>query len=148
MTKEKLMNDLIINNEINALSTQDYADALAKPFLRIRGVVVQVQNSENPPFKFPDSGVLTDYMLLDDYTPVVPISNQQFVEHINQVSFYVLNNDFDEYYCDFKAVTKDKQTNLCIKLQDEEKQFFIEDYGNAGVDIMIVIEVPQQEVEE
>ena len=148
MTKEKLMNDLIINNGINALSTQDYADALAKPFLRIRGVVGRTENSVAVPFKFPDAEVLTDYMLLDDYTSVVPIVSPEFVEHINRVMFYVLDNNFCEYYCDFKAVEIDDKPYLSIKLQDEEKQFFIEDYGNAGVDIMIVIEVPQQEAEE
>jgi len=37
MTKTELIDSLVLNNE-SGLNTQDYASALEKPFMRIRGI--------------------------------------------------------------------------------------------------------------
>lgn len=135
MTQDELMNQLNINNDINGLTTQEYAEAIGKPFLRIRAIIIKA----NMPKIAPKYAVLSDYMLLDTWTPVLDRADGL---SLSEVDITVLSNG-EEYLCEYKI----DDNKLYITLTGEEKTFFENDFGNIGTDIIVVLYPRNQQPE-
>lgn len=125
MTQDELMNQLNINNDINGVTTQDYAEAIGKPFLRIMAILLKDDISRI----VPKYAVLSEYMLLDTWTPILDEADGL---GLNSVEIEVLSNGYT-YSCGYKI----ENNKLYIILTGEEKDFFEEDFGNIGTDIII-----------
>lgn len=125
MTQDELMNQLNINNDINGLTTQEYAEAIGKPFLRIRAIII----NNNMHKIVPKYAVLSDYMLLDTWTPVLDRADGL---SLSKVDITVLSNG-EGYLCEYKI----ENNKLYITLTGQEKTFFENDFGNIGTDIIV-----------
>ena len=136
MTQDELMNQLNINNDINGVTTQEYAEAIGKPFLRIRAIII----NDNMPGIVPKYTVLSDYMLLDTWTPVLDRADGLY---LSSVEIIVLSNN-SRYICGYKI----DDNRLYITLTGQEKTFFENDFGNIGTDIIVVLYPRNQQPEE
>ena len=129
MTQDELMNQLTINNDIDGLTTQEYAEAIGKPFLRIRAILME---GNNRLFRIiPKQAILSDYMLLDTWTPIL---DEVDGLSLSGVSIEVLPITYG-YDCEYKI----ENNKLYITLTGPEKGAFESDIGNIGVDITILL---------
>lgn len=141
MTQDELMNQLIINNEFDGLTPQDFADALGKTFLNIKAITDRYSNHEAPSMVIEeDDFKVAPYMFLDGWTPLFNYASD--FNEIGEVKVLVLYDGI-EFYCDFKI-----EDDTCyIKLKDKDKEGLITRYGEiAGLDVAILIrEVYEEE---
>ena len=128
MTQDELMNQLNINNDINGVTTQEYAEAIGKSFLRIMAIILD----DDPPRIVPKYAVLSEYMLLDTWTPILDEADGL---SLSEVDIAVLPNDY-KYECEYKI----ENNKLYITLTGPEKDYFEENFGNMGVDIIILLD--------
>lgn len=139
MTKTELIDSLVLNNE-SGLNTQDYADALGKPFMRIRGVHLMGLDGDEVMMPVNEDQLLTKYLLpKTDFIPLTHIADLQidFGAVINEVILEVIQANFEQYWLDY-TINKDEDI-LYVKLTGEEANLLINECGNIGMDITINI---------
>lgn len=132
MTQDELMNQLIINNEFDSLTPQDFADALGKYFLNIKVIIDRHNNQDAPEILSEKDYKLASYMFLDGWTPIFDYA-EEF--DIGEVTLLVLD-DGAQFYCDFKV-----ENDICyIKLKDKDKSGFTSRYLEpTGLDVAILV---------
>jgi len=139
MTKTELIDSLVLNNE-NGLNTQDYASALEKPFMRIRGIHWMWPDSDEVMMPVNENQLLTKYLLpKTDFVPLVSVVDLQMDSGavINEVILEVIQANFEQYWLDY-TINKDDDI-LYVKLTGEEANLLINECGNIGMDIVINI---------
>lgn len=139
MTKIELIDSLVLNNE-SGLNTQDYASALEKPFMRIRGIHWMWPNSDEVMMPVNENQLLTKYLLpKTDFIPLVSVVGLQMDSgaEITEVILEVIQDNFEQYRLDY-TVNKDDDI-LYAKLVGDEANHLIDDQGNSGMDIVINI---------
>lgn len=139
MTKTELIDSLVLNNE-SGLNTQDYADALGKPFMHIRGVHWKWPDSDEVMMPVNENQLLTKYLLpKTDFVPLVSVVDLQMDSGavINEVILEVIQANFEQYWLDY-TINKDDDI-LYVKLTGEEANLLINECGNIGMDIVINI---------
>lgn len=125
MTQDELMNQLNINNDIDGLTTQEYAEAIGNPFLRIRAVCL----NDSLPTIAPKYAMLSEYMLLDTWTPILDEIDGL---NLSGVRIEVLPHEY-RYQCEYNI----EDNKLYITLTGEEKDYFENEVGNVGTDIIV-----------
>ena len=139
MTKTELIDSLVLNNE-SGLNTQDYASALEKPFMRIRGIHWMRPDSDEVMMPVNENQLLTKYLLpKTDFVPLVSVVDLQMDSGavINEVILEVIQANFEQYWLDY-TVNQDDDI-LYVKLTGEEANLLINECGNIGMDIVINI---------
>jgi len=139
MTKTELIDSLVLNNE-SGLNTQDYASALEKPFMRIRGIHWMWPDSDEVMMPVNENQLLTKYLLpKTDFVPLVSVVDLQMDSGavINEVILEVIQANFEQYWLDY-TINKDDDI-LYVKLTGEEANLLINECGNIGMDIVINI---------